>query len=85
MENEKQGILSCKRVDGMVVPLFTYTQTCLERGVFPLCLLPGVFPQLGLVLSMRESAYGPVVRVLCLDTGTVEEHDPLLLDPVDPR
>lgn len=68
----------------MVVPILTYVHTCLERGLYPLCLLPGLFPQLGLILSMRESPFGPVVRVLILATATVEEHDPFLLDPVDP-
>lgn len=68
-----------------VIHVLAYLQTCLERGLFPLCQLPGEFPRLGLVLGLRETAYGLAAPVLCLSTGEVEEHDPLLLDPYDPE
>ncbi len=64
--------------------MLTYLQSCLGRQLYPLCQLPGHFPRLGLVLGLRESTYGLVVRTLCLSTGEVEEHDPLLLDPYNP-
>jgi hypothetical protein len=65
-------------------PVLPYVEACLNRELYPLCLLPGLFPRLGLILGMRETAYGLAVPVLCLQTGQVEEHDPYLLDPVDP-
>lgn len=65
--------------------MLAYLQSCLGRGLYPLCQLPGPFPELGLVLGLRETAYGLVAPVLCLKTGKVEEHDPLLLDPYDPQ
>lgn len=64
--------------------MLTYVQDCLDRDLYPLCLLPGLFPHLGLILGLRETAYGLAAPVLCLATGRVEEHDPLLLDPCDP-
>ncbi|HEY8347647.1 MAG TPA: hypothetical protein VIL07_10295 [Symbiobacteriaceae bacterium] len=65
--------------------MLPYLQTCLQRQLYPLCLLPGNFARLGLVLGLRDTVYGPVAVVLCLATGEVEEHDPFLLDPCDPR
>ncbi len=65
--------------------MLAYVEACLARELFPLCLLPGLFPQVGLILGLRETAYGLAVPVLCLSTGAVEEHDPMLLDPYDPR
>jgi hypothetical protein len=67
-----------------VPSVLAYLETCLSRELYPLCLMPGEFPRLGLVLGMRETAFGLVAPVLCLATGKVEEHDPLLLEPVDP-
>lgn len=64
--------------------MFAYVQACLDRRVYPLCLLPGLFPQLGLVLTMRETTKGPTAQVLCLSTGQLHEHDPSLLDPYNP-
>jgi hypothetical protein len=68
----------CRRV-------LAYLEFCLNRRLYPLCLLPGTFPRLGLVLGLRETAYGLAAPVFCLNTGDVEEHDPCLLDPVNPE
>lgn len=65
--------------------MLTYVQACLDRELYPLCLLPGLFPRLGLILGLRETAYGLTVPVLCLTTGQVQDHDPLLLDPFSPE
>lgn len=64
--------------------MLTYLQACLRRKLYPLCQLPGYFPRLGLLLDVRETAFGFAATVLCLSTGEVEEHDPCLLDPYDP-
>jgi hypothetical protein len=64
--------------------MLTYLHACLGRGLSPLCQLPGLFPQLGLVLDLREDRYGPAATVLTLSSGQIAHYDLTLLDPYNP-